>query len=122
MKGGDHKAQVVAEQAATRLFEALHRSLLAGLPTQVGRKDDKGNYQGPRERKFQVFPGSALAKSPPNWMYSRKSWISVGGCAGMANARIDPLWIEQQAAHLLRTSCRDPHWSKNAVPWSRSSR
>ncbi len=30
----------------------------------------------------------------------------------MANARVEPLWIEQQAAHLLRTSCRDAHWSK----------
>ena len=112
VKGGEHKAQVVAEQAATRLFEALHRSLLAGLPTQVGRKDDKGVYQGPRERKFQVFPGSALAKSPPNWMYSAQI-LDIGGRVwGMANARVDPLWIEQQAAHLLRTSCRDPHWSK----------
>ena len=44
----------------------LHRSLLAGLPTQVGRKDDKGVYLGPRERRFQVFPGSALSKAPPN--------------------------------------------------------
>ena len=30
----------------------------------------------------------------------------------MANARVEPLWIEQQAAHLLRTSCRDAHWSR----------
>jgi len=98
--------------AADALFEAVHRSLLAGLPTQVGRKDEKGQYQGTRERKFQVFPGSALSKAPPNWVFSAQI-LDVGGRVwGMANGRVDPLWIEQQAAHLLRTHCRDAHWSK----------
>ncbi|MEO8748101.1 MAG: DUF3418 domain-containing protein [Rhodanobacter sp.] len=99
--------------ASVQTYEALHRSVLSGLPTLVGRKDDRGAYQGPRERKFQVFPGSALAKSPPNWLCSAQI-LDVGGRVwAMTNARVDPLWIEQQAAHLLRTSCRDPHWSKS---------
>ena len=100
------------EDDANRLYEAVHRSLLAGLPTQVGRKDEKGVYQSTRERKFQVFPGSALAKVPPNWIFSAQI-LDVGGRVwGMANARVEPLWIEQQAAHLLRMNCRDAHWSK----------
>lgn len=98
--------------AADRLYEAIHRSLLAGLPTQVGRKDEKGVYLSTRERKFQVFPGSALAKTPPNWIFSAQILDVSGRVWGMANARVEPLWIEQQAAHLLRTSCRDAHWSK----------
>jgi ATP-dependent helicase HrpA len=101
-----------SESDADRLYESVHRSLLAGLPTQVGRKDEKGVYQSTRERKFQVFPGSALAKVPPNWIFSAQI-LDVGGRVwGMANARVEPLWIEQQAAHLLRTSCRDAHWSR----------
>ncbi len=101
-----------SESDADRIYESVHRALLAGLPTQVGRKDEKGVYLGTRERKFQVFPGSALAKAPPNWIFSAQI-LDVGGRVwGMANARVEPLWIEQQAAHLLRTSCRDPHWSR----------
>ncbi|MDQ6646959.1 MAG: DUF3418 domain-containing protein, partial [Pseudomonadota bacterium] len=101
-----------ANEAADRTYESVHRSLLAGLPTQVGRKDDKGVYQSTRERKFHVFPGSALSKSPPNWIFSAQI-LDVGGRVwGMSNARVDPLWIEQQAAHLLRMHCREPHWSK----------
>ncbi|MBT2145401.1 MULTISPECIES: ATP-dependent RNA helicase HrpA [unclassified Rhodanobacter] len=101
-----------SESDAERLYESVHRALLAGLPTQVGRKDEKGVYQSTRERKFQVFPGSALAKAPPNWIFSAQI-LDVGGRVwGMANARVEPLWIEQQAAHLLRMSCRDAHWSK----------
>ena len=101
-----------SESDAERLYESVHRALLAGLPTQVGRKDEKGVYLGTRERKFQVFPGSALAKAPPNWIFSAQI-LDVGGRVwGMANARVEPLWIEQQAAHLLRMNCRDAHWSK----------
>jgi ATP-dependent helicase HrpA len=101
-----------SESEAERLYESVHRSLLAGLPTQVGRKDEKGIYQSTRERKFHVFPGSALARTPPNWIFSAQI-LDVGGRVwGMSNARVEPLWIEQQAAHLLRTQCREPHWSK----------
>ncbi len=101
-----------SESDADRRYESIHRSLLAGLPTQVGRKDEKGIYQSTRERKFHVFPGSALSKTPPNWIFSAQI-LDVGGRVwGMSNARVEPLWIEQQAAHLLRSSCREAHWSK----------
>ncbi len=93
-------------------YEAIHRSLLAGLPTQVGNKDEKSVYRGTRERRFQVFPGSALSKVPPNWIFAAQI-LDVGGRVwGMMCARVEPLWIEQQAAHLLRSSCRDEHWSR----------
>ncbi|MGO4702239.1 ATP-dependent RNA helicase HrpA [Dyella sp. 2RAB6] len=95
-----------------RLYEAVHRSLLAGLPTQVGHKDEKGLYRGTRERRFQVFPGSALSKAPPNWIFAAQI-LDIGGKVwGMMCARMEPLWIEQQAAHLLKASCRDAHWSR----------
>jgi len=118
-----HDAAVGAEQLAAvpgakpvdkgeALFESVHRSLLAGLPTQVGHKDDKGVYRSTRERKFHVFPGSSLSKVPPAWIFSAQI-LDVGGRVwGMMNARVEPLWIEQQAAHLLRATCRDAHWSK----------
>ncbi|MBE1160528.1 ATP-dependent RNA helicase HrpA [Dyella acidiphila] len=101
-----------SESEAERTYESVHRSLLAGLPTQVGHKDEKGIYRGTRERRFQIFPGSALAKTPPNWVFAAQI-LDIGGRVwGMMCARIEPLWIEQQAAHLLRSSCRDAHWSR----------
>jgi len=100
------------DDEASQQYESLHRSLLAGLPTQVGHKDEKGVYRSTRERRFQVFPGSSLSKVPPNWIFAAQI-LDVGGRVwGMMNARVEPLWIEQQAAHLLRSSCRDPHWSR----------
>ena len=100
------------ESEAERQYEAVHRSLLAGLPTQVGHKDEKSLYRSTRERRFQVFPGSALAKTPPNWLFAAQI-LDIGGRVwGMMCARVEPLWIEQQAVHLLRSTCRDAHWSR----------
>ncbi|SEJ40622.1 ATP-dependent RNA helicase HrpA [Frateuria terrea] len=98
-------------EASPEQYEAIHRALLAGLPTQVGHKDDKGVYRSTRERRFQVFPGSALAKTPPAWIFAAQI-LDVGGRVwGMSCARVEPAWIEQQAAHLVKASCRDAHWS-----------
>jgi len=49
-------------------YATLHRALMAGLPTHIGQRGDKGLYDGPRGRKFQLFPGSPLAKKPPPWV------------------------------------------------------
>jgi ATP-dependent helicase HrpA len=94
------------------LFESVHRSVLAGLPTQVGHKDEKGIFRGTRERRFQVFPGSALAKAPPAWIFAGQI-IDIGGRVwAMMAARVDPAWIESQASHLVRATARDAHWSR----------
>ena len=105
-------AATPARPEGDALFEAVHRSLLAGLPTQVGHKDEKGVYRGTRERRFQVFPGSALAKSPPAWIFAAQI-IDIGGKVwAMMCARVDPAWIESQAGHLVRSTARDAHWSR----------
>ena len=91
--------------------EAIHRCLLSGWPTQVARKDERNQYRGTRERKFAIFPGSALAKSPPQWLLAGQI-IDIGKVYAMQCARIEPLWIEQQAAHLIRRSWHDAHWSR----------
>ncbi len=91
--------------------EAIHRCLLSGWPTQVARKDERNQFRGTRERKFAIFPGSALAKSPPQWVLAGQI-IDIGKVYAMQCARIEPLWIEQQAAHLIRRSWNDAHWSR----------
>jgi ATP-dependent helicase HrpA len=92
-------------------YEAVHRCLLSGWPTQIGQKDERNQYRGTRERKFQVFPGSSLAKSPPAWLLAGQI-IDLQKVYGMLCARIEPDWVEQQAAHLIKRSWRDPHWSR----------
>jgi ATP-dependent helicase HrpA len=93
-------------------YGALHRALIAGLPTQIGQKTDKSLYEGPRGRKYQLFPGSALARQPPAWVLSAVL-LDTQRVWGMTNARIEPDWVIQEVPHLLARKHFDPHWSRS---------
>ncbi|HET6905367.1 MAG TPA: ATP-dependent RNA helicase HrpA [Rhodanobacteraceae bacterium] len=95
-----------------RLYENIHLALLSGLPTNVARKDERGDYRGTRERRFRIFPGSALAKAGPQWLFAAQIVDLGGRVYAMHCARVEPRWIERQAAHLVRRSWHDPHWSR----------
>ena len=103
-------ASVPPEFDAAR-YEAIHRCLLSGWPTQVGRRDERGQYRGTRERRFAIFPGSSVAKSPPQWLLGGQI-LDLAKVYALSCARVEPLWIEQQAAHLVKKSWRDVHWSR----------
>ena len=113
---GERAAKLVLPNPESRIpnpgsDELVHRCLLSGWPTQVGRKDERNQYRGTRERRFGIFPGSALAKAPPQWLLAGQI-LDIGKVYAMQCARVEPLWIEQQAAHLVRRSYRDAHWSR----------
>ena len=92
-------------------YESIHRCLLSGWPTQVGIKEERNVYRGTRERKFQIFPGSGQARQLPQWLLSGQI-LDLQKVYAMLCARIEPAWIEQQAAHLVKRAWRDAHWSR----------
>ncbi|MEJ1250265.1 ATP-dependent RNA helicase HrpA [Denitratimonas tolerans] len=98
--------------AADGTYTLLHRALIAGLPTHIGQKNDKGIFEGPRGRRFQVFPGSALARQPPRWLLcatlldTQKVWA-------LTCARIEPDWVIAELPHLLARRHFDPHWARS---------
>ncbi len=92
-------------------YAALHRALIAGLPTQLGHRSDKGTYEGPRGRKFQLFPGSKLASKPPPWLLSA-TLLDTEKVWAITNAAIEPEWAIAELPHLLARRYHDPHWSR----------
>jgi ATP-dependent helicase HrpA len=101
-----------SESKHQRAFQAaLHRALIAGLPSQVGHRSEKGLYDGPRQRKFQLFPGSALARLPPAWVLVA-TMIDTQKVWGMMAARIEPDWVIAELGPLLARKHFDPHWSR----------
>ena len=107
-----------SEKARRREYVALHRALIAGLPTQVGNRlpGDKAKkapavYDGPRGRKFQLFPGSALAKKPPPWVLSA-TLLDTEKVWALTNASIEPEWVMAELPHLLARRRFDPRWSR----------
>ncbi|HEX7802859.1 MAG TPA: ATP-dependent RNA helicase HrpA [Pseudoxanthomonas sp.] len=100
-----------AEGMSIAAYVALHRALLAGLPTQVGHKTEKGDFLAPRQRRYHLFPGSALAKKPPAWVLSA-TLLDTARVWGMTNAAIEPDWVIAELPHLLARKHFDPHWSR----------
>jgi ATP-dependent helicase HrpA len=101
----------VPDKVRIAAYQTLHRAILAGLPTQVGHRTEKGDYQAPRQRRFHLFPGSALAKKPPPWVLSA-TLLDTQRIWGMTNAAIEPDWVIAELPHLLARKHFDPHWSR----------
>ncbi|MEO6955881.1 MAG: ATP-dependent RNA helicase HrpA, partial [Antricoccus sp.] len=94
--------------------DQIHRSLLAGLLSQVGMADPLNvrTYLGPRGAQFYIFPGSGLFKSTPRWIMAAEL-VDTSRLWAREVAIIDPVWIEQQAAHLVKRTYAEPHWERN---------
>ncbi|MEA9858908.1 ATP-dependent RNA helicase HrpA [Xanthomonas campestris pv. raphani] len=99
------------ERERAAAYQALHRALLAGLPTQIGHRTEKGDYLAARQRRFVPFPGSALARKPPPWILAA-TLLDTQKVWGMTNAAIEPDWAIAELPHLLARKHFDPHWSR----------
>jgi len=91
--------------------DAIHQAILSGLLSHLGQQDENREYKGARGSKFFIFPGSAVAKKPPKWLMSAEL-VETSRLFGRMVAKIDPLWIEPMAEHLLKRNYSEPHWEK----------
>jgi ATP-dependent helicase HrpA len=117
-------------------YEAIHKSILAGLLGHVARRKERNIYTAPGNRQLTVFPGSALydrpqktsktapqrqSKDQPKPKPPRQpEWIVAGEVVETSQlfartiAGIDPQWILELAPHLCQVAHRNPHWSAEA--------
>jgi ATP-dependent helicase HrpA len=109
--------------------DALHRSLLAGLLSHIGVRDDdakleggKGparrgresrarEYEGARGTRFAIGGGSGLAKKSPRWVMAAEL-VETNRLWARTAARIEPEWAEQLGAHLVKHSYSEPTWDR----------
>jgi ATP-dependent helicase HrpA len=92
-------------------FRAIHRALLSGLLGNIGMKgDDDSAYTGARGIKFWVHPGSGT-KKPGRWIMAAELTETTRLYARCV-AAIEPLWLEELGAHLMKKSRDNPHWEK----------
>jgi ATP-dependent helicase HrpA len=113
----------------------VHTALLSGLLSHVGMKTvltatrpgggqpgdrapaERGRrplpeYLGARGAKFAVFPGSGLAKKPPDWVVAAEL-VETSRLWGRTVAAIEPEWVEPIAAHLVKRTYSEPRWSRS---------
>ena len=115
-------------------YDAVHRSILAGLTGHVARREERNSYKAAGNRLLNVFPGSALfergeppkkpaarsAPAAPKPRSTQPQWIVAGEIVETSQlfartlAGIDPQWIFQLAPHCCKVTHQAPHWSASA--------
>jgi ATP-dependent helicase HrpA len=90
--------------------ENVHRTVLTGLLSNVGRKDPGSHeYRGARGSRFSINPGSTLFKGSPEWVMAAEL-VETARLWARGVVAVQPEWIEQAAAHLVTRSYSDPWW------------
>jgi ATP-dependent helicase HrpA len=93
-------------------YAQIHRALLAGLLGNVGcRSEDSEHYLGARGIKFLIHPGSGVGKKAGRWIMAAEITETTRLYARCV-ARIEPEWLEDIGAHLIRRHQYEPHWEK----------
>jgi len=107
------------------LYAHVHRALLTGLLGNAGLRNEEGTagegrrqaaapYLGARGVKFWIHPGSSIGKKRPQWIMAAEMTETTRLYARSV-AGIQPDWLEQVGAHLLKRSQSEPHWEKKAA-------
>lgn len=128
---GVKKGEEVKFAPATSAYRAVHRAILAGLLGNIATRTDEGDYHAAHDRRVDIFPGSALFErierkksgagghAPPPKAKVAK-WLMAAEIMETARiyartcARIDPQWVLDLGAHLLRVAHSEPFWNAEA--------
>ncbi|HET7539198.1 MAG TPA: ATP-dependent RNA helicase HrpA [Polyangiaceae bacterium] len=93
----------------------VHRALLTGLLSKIGQwNPEQRVYIGAKQTRFMLHPSSALAKKPPNWVMAFEL-VETSQLFARTAAKLDPEWLDEIGAHLLKRSYSDPHWSERSA-------
>jgi ATP-dependent helicase HrpA len=91
----------------------IHQSALSGLLSHVGRWEENKRYQGARQGKWELFPGSVAFSHPPKWMMCYELVETHKAFARMIG-KIDPIWLEHLASHLIKKSYSEPFYEEKS--------
>ncbi|MGA9597798.1 MAG: ATP-dependent RNA helicase HrpA, partial [Acidimicrobiia bacterium] len=101
---GLHRNRKPADQ------DVIHRTLLTGLLSHVGKKDPNGyEYRGAHSARFFISPGSTLFKQTPEWVMAGEL-VETTRLWAHTVAGVSPQWVEEAGSHLINRSYSDPWW------------
>jgi len=119
-------------------YDAIHRSILAGLLGHVAVRQERNVYKGAGNRMLAMFPGSSMYErqerqprhergrdrdqgaAPRPEKPRQPQWVVAGEIVETSQlfartlAGIDPHWIVQIAPHLCKVTHQNAHWSASA--------
>src|SRR5262245_22693069 len=90
-------------------YADLHQAILTGFLGNIGRLDERREYEGARGTRFVIAPGTPLASKPPGWVVAG-SLVETTRLYARMVAAVEPAWIEAAGAHQVKRSYSEPHW------------
>lgn len=113
-------------------YHQIHRALLSGLLHGVAEKETGNTYRMAHQRRVDLFPGSGLydrkaakalrarkkaVKPPkstaPDWILCAEI-VETSRLFARNAAEIDPAWVEDIGAHLIRTKHTEPVYDERS--------
>src|SRR5690625_100710 len=93
-------------------YEQIHMAMLTGMLSNIGYRTEDGQlYQGTRDIRFYIHPGSTLGRRGSAWVLAGEI-VQTTRVFARCVARIEPEWIERAARHLIRKQWNAPRWEK----------
>ena len=89
------------------LYEALHRSILAGYISQFAMKKQKNIYHFARGREAMIFPGSGCYNRGGSWIVSAEM-VKTSRLFARINASVKSEWLEEAGADFCRKTWSEP--------------
>jgi len=97
--------------SATPDPESIHRAVLTGFVTNVGRRAEGHEYEGPHGMRFALFPGSGVFETKPAWVMAAEL-VRTTRLYARTVAAVKPEWIERAASHLVKRTYHEPRWER----------
>ncbi len=111
--------------------DAVHRSVLTGLLSNIAQKKEGNIYAAARSREVMIFPGSGLFQRQKNSKKEKHNgsekakedksntpeWIIAGEMVETSRlfartvAQVQAEWLAELGAHLCRISYDQPYWN-----------
>lgn len=94
--------------------DAVHRAVLTGLLSNVGKRGDRHEYEGTLGTEFFLHPGSVLFDRKPRWVMAAEI-ARTGRVYARMVAPVRPEWIATLGEHLLERTHSSPSWDHRAA-------
>ncbi len=91
--------------------DAIHRSILSGIPSHIAAFDQDNEYQTTRGRKTAIFPSSVLARKTPKWIMAF-TLLDTSRLYAHVVTGLNPQWVMADLQHLHQYEYYQPHWQQ----------
>jgi ATP-dependent helicase HrpA len=102
---------LIPDTQFSRLYTAIHKSVLSGFLSNIAVKKEKNIFQAPKGKEVMIFPGSTLFNTAKEWIVAAE-WIETSRLFARTCANIDNAWLEDLGGNLCKRTYLHPHWER----------